>query len=86
MRTAESPSPVAGETPPPQPGDPVYVERPGLPFRVLQSAETDVLFDTPDACQNPEAGYEVIFPDDWYTNSAFGDEPACAWFTPDFFT
>lgn len=86
VRTAETAAPLAGETPPPQPGDPVYVERPGLSFSVLESAEADVLFDTPDACQNLEAGYEVTFPDDWYTNSAFADEPACVWFTPDFFT
>ena len=86
VRTPDDPAPIAGETPPPRPGDPVYVEQPGLPFTVLNSGAADELFGTPDTCSNPEAGYTVTFPDDWYTNTAFGDQPACIWFSPGFFT
>jgi len=59
-----------------------YVERPGYPFTVIDSAEADRLFETPDTCTNPVAGYTVTFPDDWYTNTEIGDWPACTWFSP----
>lgn len=55
------------------------------PFPVRESAEADALFDDPDSCTNPEIGYTVSFPDDWYTNTEIGEQPACSWFTPDFF-
>lgn len=47
--------------------------------------EADELFSRTDTCANPEIGYTVTFPDDWYTNTAIGAQAACAWFTPDFF-
>lgn len=50
-----------------------------------ESAEADALFADPDTCTNPEVGYTVTFPDDWYTNTAIGDQAACSWFTPEFF-
>lgn len=55
------------------------------PFAVLPSEEADALFSRPDSCANPEIGYRVTFPDDWYTNTAIGDQAACSWFTPDHF-
>ena len=55
------------------------------PFPVRENAEADALFRRPDTCTNPEVGYRVTFPDDWYTNTAIGDQAACTWFTPDFF-
>jgi len=62
-----------------------YVEKDGYPFTVLESAEADTLFETPDTCTNPVAGYTVTFPDDWYTNTEIGDWPACTWFSPTFY-
>ena len=55
------------------------------PLSVLESEEADALFRQPDTCRNPEITYSVTFPDDWYTNTAIGDQAACTWFTPDFF-
>lgn len=55
------------------------------PFPVRENAEADALFSRSDTCTNPDVGYTVTFPDDWYTNTAIGDEAACTWFTPDFF-
>lgn len=55
------------------------------PIQVAENAEADALFTDPDTCTNPEAGYTVSYPDDWYTNTAIGEQPACTWFTPDFF-
>lgn len=55
------------------------------PFSVLESDEADDLFSRPDTCTNPQLGYTVTFPDDWYTNTEIGEQEACSWFTPDFF-
>ena len=55
------------------------------PFPVRENAEADALFSRPDTCTNREVGYTVTFPDDWYTNTAIGDQAACTWFTPDYF-
>ena len=78
----DAPPPVAAEWPRPAP---VYVEQPGLPFTVLESAEADALFEDPDTCTNPEDGYTVTYPDSWYTNTAAGSVPACSWFSPVFY-
>ncbi|MDQ3880758.1 MAG: hypothetical protein M3295_06780, partial [Chloroflexota bacterium] len=79
------PRPAAAVTPSPAPGAPVYVEKDGLPFTVIDSPAADELFERTDTCTNPEDGYTVTFPDDWYTNTEIGDVPACTWFTPEFF-
>lgn len=76
---------IPSATPAPSPDEAGYVDREGLPFSVLDSAEADALFETPDTCTNPEGGYTVTFPDDWYTNTAIGDTPACSWFSPVFY-
>ncbi len=75
----EPPAPLPEQSPEPGEG---YVDRDGLPFSVLVSPEADELFETPDTCTNPEGGYTLTFPDDWYTNTAVGDTPACTWFSP----
>jgi len=81
------PDPVAGGGPEPV----TYVEKEGYPFTVVDNAEADELFATPDTCTNPEAGYTITYPDDWFTNTeiddvpAIGDWPACSWFSPTFF-
>jgi hypothetical protein len=78
--------PVAIETiAPPLPVVEGYVEQPDLPISVLFSETADDLLGRPDTCTNPEAGYTVTFPDDWWTNTAVGDVPACSWFSPAFF-
>lgn len=63
-------------------------ERPSpspTPIPARDSEEADALFSRLDTCANPEMGYTVTFPDDWYTNTAIGEQAACTWFTPDFF-
>ena len=71
--------------PTPGPGAPIYVEREGSPITVLASPEADALFENRDTCTNPQAGFTIEFPDDWYTNTEIGDVPACSWFTPELF-
>jgi hypothetical protein len=80
----EPPAPVPSVVPP-LPVPEGYVTQSGLPFSVLFSPAADDLFSRPDTCTNPEAGYTVTFPDDWWTNTAIGDVPACSWFSPTFF-
>ncbi len=79
----EAPTPPASATQeaPPSPS----ASATATPFPVGESAEADDLFSRPDTCVNPEIGYTVTFPDDWYTNTAIGEQAACSWFTPDFY-
>lgn len=65
--------------------EPAYVGVAGYPFPVIESAEADALFVEPDSCSNPQGGYTVSYPDDWYTNTEIGGTPACSWFAPTFF-
>lgn len=87
----DAPEPMAVATSPPAPEPVAYVEKDGYPFTVIDSAEADELFATPDTCANPDAGYTITYPDDWFTNTeisdvpAIGDWPACSWFSPTFF-
>jgi hypothetical protein len=76
-----APEPVATIVPP-LPVPEGYVSSAELPISVLFSPEADDLFATPDTCTNPEVGYTVTFPDDWWTNTAIGDVAACSWFSP----
>jgi len=78
---AAPPAPIASVMPPLLPPE-GYVSRSGMTFSVLFSPEADALFSAPDTCTNPEVGYTVTFPDDWWTNTAIGDVPACSWFAP----
>jgi hypothetical protein len=80
-----APDPVAAAAPGPTPAPVTYVEKDGYPFTVIDHAEADELFATPDTCTNPEAGYTVTYPDAWFTNTEIGDWPACSWFSPTFF-
>ena len=43
------------------------------------------LFAVRDVCEDPERGLVVTFPEDWWTNTAVEDLPACSWFAPSFF-
>ena len=55
-------------------------------FAVAPNADADALFAVRDRCRNPQDGYEVELPDDWYTNTEIRDVPACSWFSPTFYT
>lgn len=50
-----------------------------------ENAEADALFLQRDECQNLRDGYQLIFPDAWYTNTEFRDVAACSWFSPTFY-
>ncbi len=81
-----SPEPMASPTeePTPEPTDspsPTLVELPGG-FTVHANAEADSLFLDRDTCSNERDNYEVTFPDEWYTNTEIGRNPACVWFSP----
>lgn len=70
-----TPSPTPTVTP-----SPVTSGKPGG-FAVLPNAEADELFLDRDTCSNPRDNYEVTFPDDWWTNTEYGRNPACVWFS-----
>jgi len=85
VRVPSDPPAAVASIVPPLPVPEGYVTRPGLPISVLSSETADDLFSRPDTCTNPDAGYTVTYPDDWWTNTAVGDVPACSWFSPVFF-
>ena len=81
-----SPSPTATATTSPSPTmSPVTSGRPGG-FVVMPHAEADELFLDRDTCTNERDNYEVTFPDDWWTNTEIGRNPACVWFSPTYYT
>jgi hypothetical protein len=79
-----TPEPTAEPTAAPTP-TPSRAGEPGG-FTVRTNAEADALFLTPDTCSNPRDGYEVTFPDDWWTNTEIGRNPPCVWFSPTYYT
>ena len=78
-----SPTPTAEPTPTPSP----VTNGPPGGFAVLPNPEADALFLDRDTCMNERDNYAVSFPDDWWTNTEFGDGryPACIWFSPSFY-
>ncbi len=54
-------------------------------FTVGANPEADALFLDRDDCENLEDGYQLEFPEVWYTNTEIGDVPACSWFSPEFY-
>jgi hypothetical protein len=54
-------------------------------FTVMPNPEADALFLDRDECTNPQDGYQVQFPDDWWTNTEIARFPACVWFSPTFY-
>jgi hypothetical protein len=83
-----TPMPTATPTPDATPEPTPAPTRAGEPggFTVRTNAEADALFLTPDTCTNPRDGYEVTFPDDWWTNTEIGRNPPCIWFSPTYYT
>jgi hypothetical protein len=71
-----SPSMTPSSLPPPS----------GDGFAVTPDPAADALFLERDACENLQDGYQLQFPDDWYTNTEIRDVPACSWFAPEFYT
>lgn len=72
---ATSPKPTGATAPTPR----VQVTpEPSSPMEAAVRA----LFDEPDTCFNETDGYRIDFPEDWYTNTAFGDFAACRFFHP----
>lgn len=84
-----TPSPTVSPTPTPSPTEspsPVTSGPPGG-FSVTPNADADALFLDRDTCMNERDNYQVDFPDDWWTNTEFGNGryPACIWFSPTFY-
>lgn len=55
-------------------------------FTVAPNPEADSLFLDRDTCENLRDGYQLEFPEDWYTNTDIGRFPPCVWFAPGFYT
>jgi hypothetical protein len=72
---SEEPSATAGETPPPIGGG----------FEISANPEADALFLTRDSCENRRDGYQLQFPDAWYTNTEYRNFAPCVWFSPTFY-
>jgi hypothetical protein len=54
-------------------------------FTVAPNPEADTLFLERDECTNRQDGYQLQFPDDWWTNTEIARFPACVWFSPTFY-
>jgi hypothetical protein len=89
----DGPSPIPSPTTPaatstagPSPSSTVSTPTPAptsVPsFGPLHSQDPEEAFAPPDACENPEGGYGVSMPDEWFYNTAFDGLAACQWFAP----
>jgi hypothetical protein len=54
-------------------------------FSVAVNPEADALFLERDECTNPQDGYQLQFPEDWWTNTEIARFPPCVWFSPTFY-
>jgi hypothetical protein len=81
---ATDPTPTATAEPTATP-TPVTSGPPGG-FAVSPNPDADALFADRDTCTNERDNYSVDFPDDWWTNTEIGRNPACVWFSPTFYT
>jgi hypothetical protein len=70
---SEEPSATPAETPPPIGGG----------FQLTANPEADALFLDRDRCENRRDGYQLQFPDEWYTNTEYRNFAPCVWFAPD---
>jgi hypothetical protein len=52
---------------------------------VTPNPDADALFALRDTCSSPEAGYQLEYPELWWTNTEIGDFPACVWYSPTFY-
>jgi hypothetical protein len=82
-----SPTPSPEATASPTPESTATPQPPtGGGFTINSHPEADALFLERDECQNLQDGYQLIFPEEWYTNTEIRDVPACSWFSPEFYT
>ena len=82
-----SPTPTPEPTASPTPEPTVTPQPPtGGGFTITSHPEADALFLERDECQNLQDGYQLVFPEEWYTNTEIRDVPACSWFSPGFYT
>lgn len=84
-----SPSPSPTATPTASPTDsptpiPTPMPTPGG-FEMTPNADADALFALRDICTSPDAGYQLEYPELWWTNTEIGDFPACVWYSPTFY-
>ena len=80
---APSEEPSASEAPSEAPSEPEETPPPiGASFQIAANPEADALFLDRDSCQNLRDGYQVQFPDAWYTNTEYRDFAPCVWFSP----
>lgn len=80
-----SPTPSPEATPTAEPtASPTTAGFPGG-FTVAPNPDADALFAERDECQNLEAGYQLQFPEAWYTNTEIGGVPPCSWFSATFY-
>jgi hypothetical protein len=77
---APTAEPTATSEPTPSPPPP-----PDGSFEPAANAEADALFLERDDCENRRDGYQLVFPDEWYTNTEFRDVAPCSWFSPTFY-
>ena len=77
-----SPAPTAEPTASPTP-EPTATPQPptGSGFTINSHPEADALFLERDQCQNLQDGYQLVFPEEWYTNTEILDVPAKAFRT-----
>ena len=69
---SEEPSATPDATAPPSGG--------GL--EIAANPAADALFLDRDECQNLRDGYQLQFPDEWYTNTEYRNFAPCVWFSP----
>lgn len=79
-----SPTPVAAASPTPRPAPTTD----GVPGGIVVQphAEADALFLDRDTCTNPRDGYELEYPDDWWSNTEIGRHAPCVWYSPTYYT
>ncbi len=82
-----TPAPTPSRTPSPTPGasESASPTPPPGGFGIPSNPAADALFLVRDECRNPRDGYQLEFPEDWWTNTDIGRVPACSWFSPTFY-
>jgi hypothetical protein len=83
-----TPEPTATATPTAEPSEAESTAAPSVGpggFTVTPNPDADALFLDRDECTNPQDGYQLQFPDDWWTNTEIARFPACVWFSPTFY-
>ncbi len=82
---SESPTPTPTASPTAEPSTAISPTPAPGGFGIPSNPAADALFLVRDECRNPQDGYQLEFPEDWWTNTAIGKVPACSWFSPTFY-